>query len=84
MKLLIDVSNNPNAPNNLGTTPIFIAAKKNHIEVVKLLMKLSENPNAPRNDGVTPITIASQNNHLEIVLLLANYILHQKDIPMES
>ena len=84
VKLLIDVSNNPNAPKDDGATPIFIAAQKNHIEVVKLLMKLTENPNAPRNDGVTPITIASQNNHLEIVLLLANYILHQKDISMES
>ena len=75
MKLLVNLTKNPNAPNNDGITPIFIAAQNNHIEMVKLLMKSTENPNAPRNGGATPITIASQNNHLEIVKLLVNHII---------
>ena len=56
-------------------TPIWIAALKNHIEVVKLLMKSTDNPNAPCNDGTTPISIAAQKNNLEIVQLLVNCIL---------
>ena len=64
-------TDNPNQARNDGVTPIFIAAEKGHIEVVKLLMNSTENPNQARNDGATPLSIATQKNHLEIVQLLS-------------
>ena len=38
-----------------GATPIFVAAQKNHIEIVKIRMKATDNPNAAMNNGSTPI-----------------------------
>ena len=70
VELLVNSTDNPNAPRNDGTTPISFAAQENHIEILKLLMKSTNNPNAPKNDGTTPIYIAAQKNHIEIVKLL--------------
>ena len=73
MKLLMKSTDNPNAPDNNGVTPIFVAAQNNHIEIVKILMKATDNPNAAMNNGSTPMSIATQKNHQEIVQLLENY-----------
>ena len=37
VKLLMNSTDNPNAPRNDGTTPISIASQNNHLEIVKLL-----------------------------------------------
>ena len=66
----MNIAQNPNAPNNNGATPIFVAAQENHIEVMKLLMNATDNPNAPRNNRNTPIFMAALKNNLEIVQLL--------------
>ena len=70
--LLKEIFPNPNQPRNNGTTPIYVAAQENHIEVVKLLMYSTNNPNEPCNDGTTPIFMAAYENHIEIVKLLMN------------
>ena len=65
------MTDNPNAPDKLGETPIHIAAMRGHTEIVKILAPLTDNPNAPNNFGETPIQMANQNGHTEIVKFLS-------------
>ena len=66
------MTNNTNAPNNDGETPIYVAACDGHTEIVKILSPLTDNPNAPDEDGNTPIYWASFNGHAEIAKILAS------------
>ena len=60
MKSLIPLTNNPNAPNERGFTPIHRAASRGQIDIIKLLAPFSEDPNAPDPDGWTPIQLATR------------------------
>ena len=44
-KILAPLTDNPNAPNKYGSTPIHGAAYHGHIEIVKILVPLIDNPN---------------------------------------
>ena len=55
VKILAPLTDNPNAPNDFGDTPIHWAAKFGHTEIVKILATSTENPNAPNKHGFTPI-----------------------------
>ena len=46
VKILAHLTNNPNAPDEYGRTPIYLAAFKGHTEIVKILTPLSDAPNA--------------------------------------
>ena len=71
-KLLTPLTDNPNAPNSYGYSPIHAAANKGYTEIVKFLTPLTSNPNAPdKVDGSTPIHAAARNGNTEIVKLLA-------------
>ena len=48
-----------NVANDIGITPIHIAANMNCIGMVQLLMAHTENPNAPASEGFTPIHMAA-------------------------
>ena len=65
------MTDNPNAPNSDGKTPIYWATYRGHTEIVKILAPLTDNPNAPDGDGFTPIYWAANNDHTEIVKILA-------------
>ena len=67
VKILVPLTNNPNASDEHGLTPIFWATFHGHTEIVKILASLTDNPNAPNINGVTPIQIAAQNGYTEIV-----------------
>ena len=72
VKILAPLTENPNAPNSWGLTPIHWAAFWGHTENVKILAPLTDNPNAP--DGIfgkTPIYLAALKGHTEIVKILA-------------
>ena len=58
LKILARLTDNPNAPDKDGDTPINLAASNGHSEIVKILAPLTDNPNAPGEDGKTPISIA--------------------------
>ena len=58
------------AANDIGITPIGLAALKNHVGMVQLLMANVENPNAPNDVGNTPIHAAAFLGFLEVVRLL--------------
>ena len=53
------LTDNPNAPDRNGMTPIFEAAQNGHTEIVKILAPLTDNPNASNKYGMTPISIAN-------------------------
>ena len=54
VKLLAPLTDNPNAPNKYGSTPIHEAAMNGHTEIVKILAPLTDNPNTLNNFGWTP------------------------------
>ena len=58
VKILAPLTDNPNAPDNCGRTPIHWAALKGHTEIVKILAPLTDNPNASNKWGDTPISVA--------------------------
>ena len=70
VKIIILLTDNPNAPNDFGESPIYWAAYNGRIEIVKILVPLTDNPNAPKNDGETPIYCAAIYGHTEIVKIL--------------
>ena len=44
VKILVPLTNNPNAPNHYGSTPIYWAAMLVHTEIVKILAPFVDNP----------------------------------------
>ena len=46
VKILAPLTDNPNAPDNNGQTPIYLAAANGHTDMVKILAPLTDNPNA--------------------------------------
>ena len=54
-----------------GATPLFIAAQKGHLEVVRFLVVSGANKDQGKTDkGETPLFVAAENGHLEVVRLL--------------
>ena len=74
VKILAPLTDNPNAPDKDGFTPINLAAKNGYTEIVKMFAPLTNNPNAPDKDGKTPIHWAAENGHTEIIKILAPLI----------
>jgi len=72
VKILAPLTDNPNAPDIDGETPIHWAAENGHTEIVKILAPLTDNPNARDDCGTTPIHFAACNGHTEIVKILAS------------
>ena len=77
-KILVPLTENPNATNIFGRTPIFRAAMHGHTNIVKFLAPLTDNPNSPADEyGPTPLEIAEIKGHKKIVKILAHYRHHQ-------
>ena len=82
IKILAPLTLNPNYYHYQGRyqwwTPIFLAAKEGHTEIVKLLSDMSDDPNSSSNgDHVfgdnTPMQTACENGHNEVVEVLQSY-----------
>ena len=71
VKILAPLTDNPNAPDKCGNTPIHVAALNGHTEIVKIMAPLTDNPNAPNQHKITPIHVAVYKGHTEIVKILA-------------
>ena len=71
VKILVHLTDNPNASDEDGSTPIHMAALSGCKEIVKILAPLTDNPNVPNNYGKTPIFHATNYGHTEIVKILA-------------
>ena len=59
VKILAHLTDNPNAPDEVGRTPIYWAAFNGYTEIVKILAHLTDNPNLPDENGETPINWAA-------------------------
>ena len=70
VKILAPLTDNPNAPDIDGDTPIHGTALEGHTEIVKILAPLADNPNVPNKDGITPIYLAKIDGHTKIVKIL--------------
>ena len=71
-KILAHLTDNPNAPDEDGITPIHWAAFNGHIVIAKILVPLADNPiNALNRDGKTPLHYAAMKGHTEIVKFFA-------------
>ena len=64
VQILAPLTENPNAPNAFGLTPIQKAAFHGNSEIVKILAPLSKNPNSPNPYGSTPIHRAALKGEL--------------------
>merc|ERR1712020_472724 len=71
VKLLAPFTDDANAPNKDGDTPIHWAARRGHTEIVKILAPLANNLNVPDKSGNTLIHHAALDGHAEIVKILA-------------
>ena len=57
VQILIPLTDNPNAPDEEGATPIHWAAYTQNIEIVEVLGPLTDNPNAPDKYCRTPSSV---------------------------
>ena len=69
---MVPLTDNPNAPNDCGKTPIHWAARTGHTEIVKILAPLKNNTNAPKSRRNTlSIYWTALNGHMKNVKTLA-------------
>ena len=66
-------TDNPNAPNKKGDTPIYLAACNGHTEIVKILVPLADHLNVLSSTGDTAIQRAAMQGYTEIVQILAPF-----------
>ena len=71
VKILVPLTDNPNAPNKYREIPIYKAAHYGRTEIFKILAPQTDNPNAPNEFRNTPVHMASCKGHTEIVKILA-------------
>ena len=71
--LITDCSINPNIQDVDGSTPLHIATRYGHPDVVELLLEYGADPNVKDNKGKTPLHIAAINNHVEVAKLLLEH-----------
>ena len=69
VKLLMSATDNPNAANIDGITPIFRAAINGHLEIVQVLIPSTINPNAAIYNGWSPIHVAARNFPMHLIML---------------
>ena len=74
VKILAPLTDNLNPP-GIGyfDTPMILAARKGHTEIIKILANLIDNPNAADENGCTPIEAAAGCGHTEIVKILVPF-----------
>ena len=64
---------NIGAPNpHLWATPLYLASRNNHVNIVNLLVERGAHLNKTDFHGMTPLYIASHNGHVEVVRILAD------------
>jgi ankyrin repeat protein len=56
---LVKLRADPNAPNRIGNTPLFLTCPRNNVEMARLLVRLGADPNKVVNFSATPLSAAA-------------------------
>lgn len=56
-----------------GSTPLLIAAREGHPEVVRTMLRYGADPDDGGDKGVSPLLMAAAEGHLAVVRLLLSY-----------
>ena len=75
---------NKNPSDNLGWTPLHIAAENGHLDIVKYIVQDLDERNPKTINGETPISLARDINHHEIVTFLEEGLSMPMDVEMGS
>jgi ankyrin repeat protein len=81
VKRLLDAGANPNLALLAGETPVMVAARAGHPQVVELLLTKGANPDAHGSRGQTALMWAVSQRHPEVVKVL---IAHKADLKARS
>ena len=81
VKRLLDAGANPNLALLAGETPVMVAARAGHPQVVELLLTKGANPNAHGARGQTALMWAVSQHHPDVVKVL---IAHNADLKARS
>ena len=60
-----------NIPDNIGTTPVYIAAFAGHANAIRILATLGADVKTPNKDGSTPLNVAIYYKHTDAINVLA-------------
>jgi ankyrin repeat protein len=70
---LLDCGGNLDSLSRNGSTPLLIAAREGHVEVVETMLRYGADPNDGGDKGLTPLVLAASEGHLEVVELLLSF-----------
>lgn len=71
--MALDAGTDPNAINSVGVTPLILAIREGHEDLVELLLKRGAAPNLYGAYGYTPLMWAVSANRMEAVKLLLKH-----------
>ena len=59
LRILVERGADTNKANNNWATPLYIASRKGHVDVVRILAERGADINKARDNGSTPLLIAA-------------------------
>eukprot|EP00435_Cladocopium_sp_Y103_P012806 s3856_g3.t1 len=68
-EFLVEVGAAKDQAANDGATPLLVAARRGHLDIVQFLVEVGAARDQAANDGATPLLVAAENGHLDIVAL---------------
>jgi len=72
-EILLKHGSDPNLTYNNGRTPLFVATRKEYVDLVKLLLEYKADPNLGDNYENSPLLLAVYNENKEILKMLIEY-----------
>eukprot|EP01012_Entosiphon_sulcatum_P033590 TRINITY_DN42526_c0_g1_i1.p1 TRINITY_DN42526_c0_g1~~TRINITY_DN42526_c0_g1_i1.p1 ORF type:complete len:200 (+),score=27.03 TRINITY_DN42526_c0_g1_i1:110-709(+) len=76
LELLLGFGADPNVPTKPefgGATPILLATKLNHVQIVQTLLRHNADPNIPDSQGFTPLHVAAREGREDVAKLLVSH-----------
>jgi cytohesin len=87
VRTLLEAGVDVNKANNVGVSPLYIAAQNGHEAILSALIEAGADVNKASNDGETPLIVARVRDHKAIfyILMDAGAVVPQKYVkPFEA